>query len=87
MATARLEAAITELVAALRQEMEPTPAPHAPDRLLSIEEAARLIGVSRASAYLELQAGRLRSLKVGRRRLVPTSAISHYIAARIEEAA
>jgi excisionase family DNA binding protein len=41
------------------------------DRLAySPEEAARLTGVSRAFLYLEMQREKLRTVKIGRRRLV-----------------
>ena len=76
--TARLEAAIAELVDALREELVP-PAP-APDRLLSIDEAATMLGLGRSKVYAEIQAGRLRSAVVGRRRLIPSGAVADYIA-------
>ena len=77
----RLEAAVAELVAALRAEVAEgsDSVTGAPDRLLSVDEAAELLGVGRTSLYGEVQAGRLRSVKVGRRRLVPSSAISDRI--------
>ncbi len=51
-----------------------------PDRLLSVDEAARALGVGRSALYGELAAGRLRSLKVGRRRLIPSGAIAERVA-------
>lgn len=72
----RLEAALAELAAAIREEVRQEAAP-GPDRLLSIEEArAALGGVSRSTLYQEIRAGRLRTVRVGRRRLVPSSAIA-----------
>ncbi|MBA3852233.1 MAG: excisionase family DNA-binding protein [Chloroflexi bacterium] len=50
-----------------------------PDRLLSVDEAAKLLGIGRSALYGELAAGRLRSVKVGRRRLVPSGAIAEYV--------
>jgi excisionase family DNA binding protein len=76
----RLEAAIAELVEALRAEAASVPA--APDRLLSVDEAAAMLGIGRSRLYAELQAGRCRSVKVGRRRLVPAAAIAEFIAGR-----
>ena len=52
----------------------PKLAPVQDDRLAySPEEAARITGVSRAFLYLEMQRGRLSSVKIGRRRLVRRS--------------
>lgn len=45
------------------------------DRLLSVKEAARALHIGRTLLYRELRAGHIRSLKVGRRRLIPSSAI------------
>jgi excisionase family DNA binding protein len=80
----RIEAAVAELVAALREEVAAAAAPaaDAPDRLLSINEAADALGIGRSTLYQEIDAGNLRSLKVGRRRLVPSSAIARYAADR-----
>jgi excisionase family DNA binding protein len=75
----RLEAAMAELIGALREEMrgEARPSVDAPDRLLSIEAARQVMGgISRSTMYGELTSGRLRSLRVGRRRLIPASAIA-----------
>ncbi len=76
-----IERAMAELVTAIRAELAAQAAPLAPvpDRLLSIDEAADALGIGRSRLYEEVSAGRLRSLKVGRRRLVPASAITAYI--------
>ena len=73
----RLSRAVIELVAALRDEIatERRPSELEPDRLLSIEQAARALGIGRTALYSEIGAGRIRSVKVGRRRLIPSSAI------------
>jgi excisionase family DNA binding protein len=47
-----------------------------PEQLLSIDRAAALVGVGRTTIYAAIGAGRLRSIKVGRRRLVPASAVA-----------
>jgi excisionase family DNA binding protein len=80
----RLTAAVTELVAALRDEIatERRPSERVPDRLLSIEQAARALGIGRTALYSEIGAGHIRSVKVGRRRLVPSSAITEVAAGR-----
>jgi excisionase family DNA binding protein len=74
----RLQAAVMELVGALRDEIaaEARPSEREPDRLLSIDRAARAMGIGRTALYSEIAAGRIRSIKVGRRRLIPSSAIS-----------
>jgi excisionase family DNA binding protein len=80
----RLTAAVTELVAALRDEIatQRRPSELEPDRLMSIEQAARALGIGRTALYSEIGAGRIRSVKVGRRRLVPSSAISEVASGR-----
>jgi excisionase family DNA binding protein len=83
--TARLDAAVRELVEAIGEavRMEAATGPAAPNRLLSVDEAASMLGIGRTATYGELQAGRLRSVKVGRRRLVPAAAIPEYITDRV----
>lgn len=80
---AAVRTAVEQLVAALlalvRAEVAQVPA--GDNRLLSIGEAAAVLGVGRTALYQELTTGRLRSFKVGRRRLIPTSAIDAYIEA------
>lgn len=49
-------------------------------KLLSLDEAAECLGVGRSTTKTLLGQGRLRSLKVGRRRLVPEHAIEEFIA-------
>jgi excisionase family DNA binding protein len=80
----RLSAAVAELIEALREEARADAVGHpsAPDRLLSVDEAAAMLGLGRSSLYGEIQSGRLRSLRVGRRRLVAAAAIADYIAGR-----
>ena len=82
--TDRLADAISELIEALRETVraEADAAPRAPDRLLSIDEAAAALNLGRSLLYSEIQAGRLRSCKVGRRRLIPAAAIAAYVVER-----
>ncbi len=76
----RLALALAELVDALRAEARAEMAPdNGPDKLLSINAAAEALGIGRSALYAELQSGRLRSLKIGRRRLVTSAAIAEYI--------
>jgi excisionase family DNA binding protein len=80
----RLRAAVMERVEALRDEIavEARPSEREPDHLLSIEQAAQALGIGRTALYSEIWAGRIRSVKVGRRRLVPSSAISEVASGR-----
>jgi excisionase family DNA binding protein len=48
-------------------------------RLNSIEDAMERLRLGRSKVYVEMDSGRLRSVKVGRRRLIPESAIVEYI--------
>lgn len=79
--TPRVHSAITELVEALAEAVraEAATGPAAPDRLYSIAEAAELLAQGRSRIYAEIGAGRLRTVKSGRRRLVSGSAIREYI--------
>ena len=61
---ARAALAFAEAILAARE-----PAP----RNLSIAEAASLLGVSRSTVYNRLRTGELRSVRIGRRRLIPSS--------------
>lgn len=76
----RLEAALAELAAAIRDEIAAAPQPTAgaPDRLYSVEDAAGLLAVGRTFLYGEIARGRVRTIKAGRRRLVSASAIAEY---------
>jgi excisionase family DNA binding protein len=76
--SARLDAALAELAAALREEMRAELAEQGnrPTRLLSVDEAATMLGIGRTALYDQLAAGRIRSVKVGRRRLVPATAVA-----------
>lgn len=69
----RLEAALAELVAALREELAERPAPV---ELLSVEQAAHRAGIGRSMAYELIRRGELESVRIGRRRLVPADAVA-----------
>jgi excisionase family DNA binding protein len=56
-----------------------SPAAPSSPLLLSVEDAARELGVSRATTYTLLQRKQLRSLKVGARRLIPRAALTEWI--------
>jgi excisionase family DNA binding protein len=61
----------------LRQKMED--ADQTP-RLLSVSLACRILGLSRTSLYALMASGRIRSVTIGRRRLVPLEAIDEFVA-------
>jgi len=68
-------------VAALRAELvDARPDPGGPDRLLSVDEAAAQLGIGRSMLYDLIAAQRIRSIRVGRRRLLASGAIAEYIA-------
>ncbi len=46
--------------------------------LLSIPEAAALLGVSRSTLYVLIASGAIRTKLVGRRRLIPRSALEAF---------
>jgi excisionase family DNA binding protein len=46
---------------------------------MSIIDAAKLAGISRATLYREIATRRLRTVKVGKRRLVPTEALHDWL--------
>jgi excisionase family DNA binding protein len=57
-----------------------------PERhLYRITEAMRLLSMSRSVIYEQLRAGRLRSVKQGRARLIPATEIQAYVALLIKE--
>ena len=49
--------------------------------MLSVDDAARRLGISRATLYQLADRGGLRTVKVGRRRLVAASDLAAYIEA------
>lgn len=61
--------------------------PEAARLLYRVDDAAQLLSVSRSVVYELLRSGRLRSVHVGRTRLIPLSALSEYVAQLEHEAA
>src|SRR4051794_13759710 len=58
--------------------------------LLSVNQAAELLGIHRATIYDLIATGQLRSTTLGRRRLIPRAALESFVAAldqRAERAA
>lgn len=52
--------------------------------LLNVDEAAEALRLSRSLLYELIRSGRLRTVKAGRRRLVPVSALAEYVASLSE---
>ncbi len=52
---------------------------------MDVEGAARALGVGRSMFYQLLQRGQIQSVKVGRRRLVPSVAIQEFVQRLREE--
>ncbi|MGW2013422.1 helix-turn-helix domain-containing protein [Streptomyces sp. NPDC001927] len=48
-------------------------------RLHPVSDAAYMLGFERTTAWEEIRLGRLRTVRVGRRRLVPTEYIEEYV--------
>jgi excisionase family DNA binding protein len=68
-------------------ELVPTSREVAPSRqLYRIAEVMEILSLSRTVIYELIRSGRLRSVKEGRSRLVPASAITDYIALLEREA-
>jgi excisionase family DNA binding protein len=55
--------------------------------LLTIDEAAQRLGIGRSHAYIYVMKGEIESVKLGRSRRVPASAIEDFIRRLREDAA
>ncbi|GAB3990684.1 hypothetical protein GCM10029978_119460 [Actinoallomurus acanthiterrae] len=55
-------------------------------QLFRVAEAMRVLSMSKTVIYEQIRSGRLRSVKQGRSRLIPESAIREYIALLEKEA-
>jgi len=49
---------------------------------LTVEEAARRLGVGRTTMYSLVASGQVQSVRIGRLRRIPTEALAAYLAAR-----
>jgi excisionase family DNA binding protein len=76
MDNTELTVAITALAAALRAQ---SPVPDEPDTMLTVDEAADQLGVSRSLIYSLLRDGALESVKIGRWRFIPTHEVDRII--------
>lgn len=52
--------------------------------LLRVEEAARMLSLSRTTVYLLLESGQLPSIKCGTARRIPRTALDEWIARQLE---
>ena len=52
--------------------------------LLTVPEAAHLLSIGRSRCYDLVLSGQLRSLKLGRRRLIPREALDAFVAEQME---
>ena len=57
------------------------------DLVLTVDEAAERLRVSRWTLYNLIRSNQLRTVKIGRRRLVPVDALGEYVEQLMEVAA
>lgn len=76
-----ITAAVAALLAAVGQTQSAAPA--APVTMLTVAETAELLRCSESLIYAQLRDGRLRGVKVGRRRLIPMREIDRLISGDI----
>lgn len=75
--SSELAAAFATLLAAVGQTQPAAPA--APVTMLTVAETAEMLRCSESLIYAQLKDGRLRGVKVGRRRLIPMREIDRLI--------
>jgi len=59
--------------------VNPSPADPIPATLLTVEQAAEALAVGRSTLYQLLQAGQLRSVKIGRCRRIPRQSLDEFV--------
>lgn len=71
---------LVEVMSESRRSESPQPPPRPmPERvLLTVEEAAEQLGIGRTLTYKLISNGEIESIRIGRLRRVPTSAIQDY---------
>lgn len=52
----------------------------------SVEEAAKVLGIGRNTAYEAVRSGEIPSVKIGKRLLVPVKALENMLPANVEQA-
>lgn len=73
--------ALETAAAAIREAARARANGDGPPALLSVEAAARRLGIGRTSTFALIRSGALPSHSIGRRRLVSAAAIDDYLAA------
>lgn len=58
-----------------------------PALLITVEEAARLLGIGRTKAYELVMSGEVQSIKLGRRRLMVRASLDSFIEKKVAEGA
>ncbi|GAA4828848.1 helix-turn-helix domain-containing protein [Saccharopolyspora rosea] len=81
----QLAAALASLAALLAEEQSPEPVEAEPEvrtlpdrTLLTVEEAAQYLGIGRTKTYELVKSGEIESVRIGRLRRVPRTAIDAY---------
>jgi excisionase family DNA binding protein len=54
-------------------------------KLLNVNEAAAALGLGRSLVYTLVASGELKSIKIGRARRIPLSALDEFITRRLED--
>ena len=62
----------------------PTTIPTEEIMLFSVDQAAAVLGIGRTNVYALMRDGKLRSVKVGGRRLIPRAAVHDFVAELVE---
>jgi len=80
-------AAVRDALDAIAAEPPPPPAPTVTPTLLTVEQAAERLGLSRTAVYALIADGALKSIQIGKRRRVPAVAADEYVARLLNGAA
>lgn len=77
---ALVPALLPAILSAVRDAGSPSTVAAYPGALLTVTEASRCLGIGRTTTFGLMRTGELRSVTVGRRRLVPAGAIDEFVA-------
>jgi excisionase family DNA binding protein len=56
-----------------------------PRKLLTVAQAAAILGIGRSLAYMLVSTGKIRSFKIGRSRRIPLSALDDFIETQLAD--